>query len=66
MEAMHWGDFLFGTVFGVLFMYYILKMLILPKVVDDFIIDGVGKTYTERCRGRLYDIKISKHVRGKK
>ena len=66
MEAINWGDFLFGTVFGIFLMYYALKFIIIPRVVDDFIIEGEGNTYTEMCRGKLYDIKISKHVRGKK
>ena len=61
---MHWGDFLFGSVFGVFFMYAMLKYVLLPNIIDEFIIEGEGKTYTEECKGRRYDIKISKHKRG--
>ena len=64
MEAINWGDFLFGSVAGMIFMVYTLKHVLLPRAIDSFIIDGVGKTYTEECEGKLYDIKISRHGRG--
>lgn len=57
---MVWSDFLFGTVAGMGAMYLILKHIMLPTAIKEFVKDYAGQTFVEEIDGVKYTMKITR------